>query len=502
MCVSFLNETSFSIPDNLFILSSAPSKVQNLFLLPPLRSGVFLLVIMIHRCSAEAKALTALTAFIVVFITLRILLPEFPSWCKIGYLGFAAVVCRFLARYGSLKLQSLDDSCGLSIPWSNASTVKRVALVTGGSSGVGFSVAENLLLSGWIVIITGPHLQRLLVARGKLLEARKKYLQKKRNCSLEGDVLVLGVLDLADESSVRQFASIVLENQTCLPISLLVNAAGTLKRELQFCKLTSRWWEVEKMVATNAVGPLLLSVLLLPLLQRVSDEQGNVSRIINIASSCHTYLSTPFLSIRKVHKPLEMLANLALERAKQVSSSSDSAGILLSNFDSSQLLPNRFASNFTWYNFVEYYGLSKLCVMWNTQFLSSLAARKPVYLQESPAARPSGSVLVACTHPGVICSHLYRELFPTWLIDNLLYYPSLLVMKTIKEGGVSTLRAINENPENFVPSGYYLSDGDHSYGKTNCVSSAALSNEHRDKYISWVSQLIPEVQESRTKAGI
>lgn len=540
---------------------------------------------MIHWCSAEGKALLLFITLGTFFLYLCFYIPFLPlKWPLIAaYAIFSACACRFTARGTKCSLFLRQPSCPTSatvqIPlvtpfsdsrtsnWSGTptapaswhshkSTMKKVALVTGASSGVGYAVAEALVLSGmWNVIMTGPNLQRVLLARRRIQEKMMQQQKKVRafdgsTLSDElGDVFVLETVDLSDERSVRNFASKILENQEKLPLSLVVHAAGTLSRKVHFSKLTTRWWSVEKMLATNALGPMLLSLLLVPVLQKTAKRTGTPSRIIHVASSCHAFLSwmSPLQSSVNSSSasssfwcrtnPLHMIAGLCLGRAKQLQrpppegvmdslvkpdfSSFFIRSPLFSFFHHSEksnedvVVPRTTFSSWSPFQFVMYYGLSKLCLIWNAQFLAKELERQ--YLESN---RSVGRVLVACTHPGVSCSHLYRCLFPEWVLDNVCYYPSLLVGKTQCESAFSTLRAIDEDEDIFVNGGYYLCDGEHSQCRRhywpflsvetslasgvsssdalkkfrNCLSAHAQSEEERNCYLQWVSSLIPELQ--------
>lgn len=438
---------------------------------------------MIHLCSSEAKAFILfflLTGGLLLNHWLSIYTLRCPY--EIFFVLMSISASRWMAKGTPYRIcHSPQHNC------TGGACGGLVAIVTGASSGVGYAVAEALAMAGWTVIAAGPDLNRLLVARKKILGKVKK--QKKNNSCLRGDVVVLDILDLSDEVSVRQFAAKVQENAHALPVCLLINAAGVLKRQIKYSKLTTRWWEVERMIATNAVGPMLLSILLLPVLQSSTNARGAPSRIINVASSCHTFLSLPGQSV----DPLNMIAGLCFERASQLGRVPESTVALLHSSvhqDNNLGIPKCYRlGNFNAINFVQYYGLSKLCVIWNTQILSQ-------YLSTISEA---GCVRVACTHPGVICTHLYRDLFDIRILDRILYYPSLVFGKTWKESAFSTLRASFEDENLFVDGGYYLCDGDHSRGAHNCLSYHASSAEDRRRYCMWLSQIIPEVREWELK---
>lgn len=540
---------------------------------------------MIHWCSSEGKALLLLIALGTFLLHICFYIPFFPfKWPLVAvYVFFSVCACRYTARGTQCCLPSRQRCVPLSVSvripldttfsdnrtlnWdgtptspadshSRKSTAKKVALVTGASSGIGYAVAEALVSSGmWNVVMTGPNLQNVLLARqriqAKIMEQQKKVrVLDGRSLSDEmGDAFVLETMDLSDERSVRNFASKILENQEKLPLSLVVHAAGTLSRKMQFSKLTTRWWSVEKMLATNAIGPMLLSLLLVPVLQKTAIRIGTPSRIIHVASSCHAFLSwlSPLeLSVNRNPastslwsrtNPLQMIAGLCLGRSKQLqrpppdgvvdslvtpkfpSLGFSERGTKENSSDRMKgedvVVPRTSFSSCSPFQFVMYYGLSKLCLIWNAQYLA-----KELERQHLESKGSVGRVLVACTHPGVSCSHLYRCLFHEWVLDNVLYYPSLLVGKSQYEAAFSTLRAINEDEDLFVSGGYYLCDGEHSQchrhywpfshvttslasgisssealkRSNSCLSAHAQSEEERNCYLQWLSSLIPELQ--------
>lgn len=531
---------------------------------------------MIHWWSAEGRALLLFILFGSLFSFFVFRVPFFPfKWIYELVFGIILILsCRLTARgsgfrfwgaklfsYGlsplsphSERLVLNDEEPMKPKNFQNSSSPfaglqirpsTRVAVVTGASSGVGYAVSRALALSGaWIVIMTGPNLQRVLRARRNILEElqnRQKEPQKfDRNVSLPkiGGVFVLEAMDLSDEHSVRSFACKIMENEEKLPVSLLVNAAATLDRKVHFCKLNSRWWSVEKMLATNAVGPMLLSLLLKPVLQRTAKKIGVPSRIINVASSCHSFLSWLSLfdffggisssrSMWRSRNPLQMISELCIERSTQLRRPppegivetlgyfpSSTSSFSLDKLWGKEHHPRTSFSLFPPLQFVMYYALSKLCVIWNSHFLSQQLERE---YQESNGN--VGKVLVCCTHPGISCTHLYRCLFPTWVLDNLCYYPSLLVGKTQQESANSTLLAIHEDENFFVNDGYYLCDGDHSQRRQHywhllpflmtglkstessrkvkthlsCLSAHARNESEVNSYIHWLSSIIPEL---------
>jgi dehydrogenase/reductase SDR family protein 12 len=136
----------------------------------------------------------------------------------------------------------------------------EVVLVTGASSGLGFAAAEGFARLGatvWLVVRSRE--------RGE--EARVRIAERSGN----GDVHV-GVCDLSDLESVRRFAGRFRDQAARLDV--LVNNAGVMT-EARAVSADG----IELTLATNVVGPFLLTNLLIPLL-----EESAPARIINVSS--------------------------------------------------------------------------------------------------------------------------------------------------------------------------------------------------------------------------
>jgi NAD(P)-dependent dehydrogenase (short-subunit alcohol dehydrogenase family) len=106
----------------------------------------------------------------------------------------------------------------------------RVAVVTGGSSGIGLATAELLLQSGAAVAICGRNPERLQAAEGRL---RAMFPQGK---------LFAAECDVLSESSVRAFAEKV--EAALGKVSILVNNAGQ-GRVSTFADTTDAAWTEE-----------------------------------------------------------------------------------------------------------------------------------------------------------------------------------------------------------------------------------------------------------------
>ncbi|ESL08944.1 hypothetical protein TRSC58_03343 [Trypanosoma rangeli SC58] len=407
---------------------------------------------MIHLFSSEAFAALVCLLFLTIAAAAQFFRWPFWSFMTTADTLLAIVSCAFACR---------GVASGRPCRWpSDVDFTSCVALVTGASSGVGYGVAQELSQRGWTVIMTGRNLMRLLKAKRSLTVQKPS-----------GRLVVLGEVDLSDLDSVRSFAASVLEQKEKFPVSLLVNAAGVLRRHLHRCEDTG----MEEMIATNVVGPMLLTNLLLPLLEEVAERSGVSSRIVNVASSCHM-----FLGLRRRGGPAEMLAALHPQPGEGTIDAAKEGTTAMKDF--------------TLGNFVGYYGLSKLCVIWWTSILARCVSRR--FFRHGDGNQLK--VFVACCHPGVITTHLYRDLFPQRVLDYIIYYPSLLIGKTWREGAQAVLRASVET-DNMVHGGYYMCTGE--YGPNsgiNCLSKDAMNMEEAFKFCSWAEAQI-EAQNNRPK---
>lgn len=140
----------------------------------------------------------------------------------------------------------------------------KVALITGGSSGIGYAIAEKMLYSGAKVVIAGMNQEKLDVAIFKLSKAGG-------NCK----GLILDVRDIKNiEEKVKTAAALFDENR----IDILVNSAGLVSKN-DFWHINEE--EYDNIMDTNAKGTFFMSQAVGKLMR----EKGIKGHILNIASS-------------------------------------------------------------------------------------------------------------------------------------------------------------------------------------------------------------------------
>lgn len=141
---------------------------------------------------------------------------------------------------------------------ANCNLQGKVALVTGGYSGIGLETTRALLNAGAKVHVP--------------VRSAEKAATNLAN--LSGEVII-GQMDLADQSSIRNYTGGVLRSEDKL--DLLINNAGVMA-----CPETrvGPGWEYQ--FATNHLGHFALTTQLLPLLQNAGQ-----SRVVCLSSVGH-----------------------------------------------------------------------------------------------------------------------------------------------------------------------------------------------------------------------
>jgi NAD(P)-dependent dehydrogenase (short-subunit alcohol dehydrogenase family) len=152
--------------------------------------------------------------------------------------------------------------------------VGKVAIVTGGYSGLGLEAARTLASAGARVIVPARDIQR---ARKAIAEA--------------GGAMEVRSMDLTDPRSIDDFARDFIE--TGLPLHILINNAGImalpeLKRDAQGNELQ---------FSTNHLGHFRLTLRLWQALRR-----ANGARVVSVSSAGHRFSPVVFEDINFEHR--------------------------------------------------------------------------------------------------------------------------------------------------------------------------------------------------------
>jgi NAD(P)-dependent dehydrogenase (short-subunit alcohol dehydrogenase family) len=135
----------------------------------------------------------------------------------------------------------------------------KTAIITGGSSGIGFAIAQSFLTEGAKVLITGRDPVRLADAAQRL--------GADRCLTLAGDV-----------SEEKDCAAIINHaQQQWGRLDILVNNAGVLRRDQKLCEVDPAEWDDH--LAINLKAVFLLAKFAIP----VMSQKGGGS-IVNISS--------------------------------------------------------------------------------------------------------------------------------------------------------------------------------------------------------------------------
>ncbi|PYQ31998.1 MAG: beta-ketoacyl-ACP reductase [Acidobacteria bacterium] len=136
--------------------------------------------------------------------------------------------------------------------------MKRVALITGGSRGIGRVTAMRLLLDGWSVAFT--------YSRSKDAALAFEAESKSNAIALEADVRDEGACQLAAEETLQRFGA----------IDALVNNAG-IRRDALMYNMTGV--QFDEVVQTNLRGVWTMTKQVLPVMM-----QQRRGAIVNVAS--------------------------------------------------------------------------------------------------------------------------------------------------------------------------------------------------------------------------
>jgi 2-dehydro-3-deoxy-L-rhamnonate dehydrogenase (NAD+) len=133
----------------------------------------------------------------------------------------------------------------------------RVAVITGGSGGIGLAVADRMLHSGATVVLWD--LDRAALDRA--------VAERQRTTGIQVDVTDLAAIESATSQVIAQLGR----------IDILVNAAGITSRRTAVVDFTPELWR--RIVEINLTGTFLCCRAVVPHMQK-----ANYGRIVNLGS--------------------------------------------------------------------------------------------------------------------------------------------------------------------------------------------------------------------------
>lgn len=173
------------------------------------------------------------------------------------------LVREYMTDFSSALADGIETAPPVAVAPLQKSTAK-VAVVTGGGSGIGRGVAERLSRGGWVVVLAGRTL-------GKLEETAKL---------LGGNECLCVKTDVTVEKDVETLFQTV--ESTYGRLDLLFNNAGINSVAASFQDVTTA--DFERVIKTNVTGPFLCAREAMKLMAK-----GEGGRIINNGSiSAHT----------------------------------------------------------------------------------------------------------------------------------------------------------------------------------------------------------------------
>jgi 3-dehydrosphinganine reductase len=142
----------------------------------------------------------------------------------------------------------------------------KLAFITGGSEGIGFSIAEGLLKAGGNVLIASRDIQKLQTAKGRLTPLKQNQSQ----------IVETLQLDVTSRTSVEQQLTQTCERHGC-PDFLINNAGYTLPGYLE--NLSSD--NIHAVMETNFFGIVNTTKALLPRFYK--ERRGHIVNVSSVA---------------------------------------------------------------------------------------------------------------------------------------------------------------------------------------------------------------------------
>lgn len=160
------------------------------------------------------------------------------------------------------KPQSKAKVFPLLPPMGPSRLTGKVAVITGGSRGIGYAIARALAMEGADIVITGRDVGKLTKSAGQL---RKEVRNRAKIVAMACDVR-------APESVARLFAVV---KRRFRKLDILINNAGISQPPTPLQETTLELWRDQ--IDTNLTGVFLCSRAALPLMERGATVINNIS---------------------------------------------------------------------------------------------------------------------------------------------------------------------------------------------------------------------------------